>query len=165
MKAELWFKINKSRKNWLSRIISWRQSSPFVHVELVFPDDRIACSSVIGKGVRITSTDELLSEKDAEWFVVPLQIENPVPALSWFFRNEGAPYDMASILEIGAGRSPERLENQAWYCSEACCEAIKQCGVWPAVSSHGVKVDTLYYLALGLFKSRDSLYVRIEVAQ
>lgn len=147
MQGQLWFRV--AEKSWLEKIVAWRQSSVFSHVELAFPEAKLAGSSTPKTGVRLTTVAELEGSK-ARWVIVdvPEHIDCS-RALDWFEAHKGEPYDVASILDIAVGKPPK--DNNAWYCSEACCEALKQCGIWGRVGSRGVTPVVLYYMALALY--------------
>lgn len=123
MTYPVYIAFRRNAPGWTPRLIRWRTSSPYSHVEMVLPFGGIPfCYSAYEEdgGVRRKVID-VFNSPDWDVYFLPGVNAEAVEAL--FARTKGAPYDWKGVL-LGQLFGIKREHPEAYFCSEWCAEAI-----------------------------------------
>lgn len=110
----------------VSRFVAWWQNSDVSHCELVLSDEiegtyLCGSSSFLDGGVRT----KYINLPSSKWRIYEVEPEKGVTPGAWFSEHRGEIYDWFGLF----GFVIRRIKGwaKAWWCSEACADALG----WP----------------------------------
>lgn len=143
--VHLWFS-RPQHPSWFQRLIQWRQMGPWSHVRMAVDCGARGWEMLEARegGVRQTfvprppeDVAEIIRMRVSEWQLAQIR--------GWWAAHIGDPYDAVGLIEIAAGRSSS--DKTAWFCSEACCAALKAAGIFAFADPGRVTPQELWAMA------------------